>query len=99
MAKLVFTEEETMLADSARGFLDSSAPVSHLRTLRDAGKTHDAALWAEMAQMGWAGILVPEEAGGHSGQRNGQNPRDLPLHLNRRHGRNGPAQRWHSDAS
>lgn len=64
MAKLVFTEEETMLADSARGFLDSSAPVSHLRALRDAGKTHDAALWAEMAQMGWAGILVPEEAGG-----------------------------------
>lgn len=53
-----------MLADSARGFLDDAAPVSHLRGLRDAGQTHDAKLWADMADMGWTGILVPEEAGG-----------------------------------
>ncbi len=64
MAKLIHTEEETMLADSARGFLDGAAPVSHLRGLRDAGKTHDARLWRDMAQMGWAGILIPEDAGG-----------------------------------
>lgn len=64
MTKLIKTEEETMLADAARGFLDDAAPVSHLRGLRDAGKTHDAALWSEMAKMGWAGILVPETAGG-----------------------------------
>ncbi|QBF31942.1 acyl-CoA dehydrogenase [Thalassococcus sp. S3] len=53
-----------MLADAARGFLDDAAPVTHLRGLRDAGETHDPALWKEMAQMGWAGILVPEEQGG-----------------------------------
>lgn len=53
-----------MLADAARGFLDDAAPVSHLRKLRDAGETHDAALWKEMAAMGWTGILVPESAGG-----------------------------------
>ena len=53
-----------MLADMARGFLDEKSPVSHLRQMRDAGKTHDAALWKEMADMGWAGILVPESAGG-----------------------------------
>ena len=64
MQKLVKTEEETMLADMARGFLDDAAPVSHLRGLRDAGQTHDPALWAEMAAMGWTGILVPESAGG-----------------------------------
>ena len=64
MTKLIHTEEETMLADSARGFLDGAAPVSHLRGLRDAGKTHDARLWRDMAQMGWAGILIPEDAGG-----------------------------------
>ncbi|MEP4196213.1 MAG: acyl-CoA dehydrogenase [Aliishimia sp.] len=64
MAKLIPTEEETMLADAARGFLDGAAPVSHLRALRDAGETHDAALWSEMAAMGWTGILVPEGAGG-----------------------------------
>ena len=64
MAKLVRTEEETMLADAARGFLDDAAPVSHLRGLRDAGDTRDDALWREMAQMGWAGILVPEAQNG-----------------------------------
>ncbi|MCE8009084.1 MAG: acyl-CoA dehydrogenase [Aestuariivita sp.] len=53
-----------MLADMARGFLDGAAPVSAFRALRDAGQTHDADLWKEMAGMGWAGVLVPEEAGG-----------------------------------
>ncbi len=62
--KLVQAEEEVMLADMARGFLDEAAPVSHLRALRDAGETHDPALWAEMARMGWAGVLVPEAQGG-----------------------------------
>ncbi len=64
MANLLKTEEETMLADAARGFLDDAAPVSHLRALRDSGRTHDADLWAEMANMGWAGVLAPESAGG-----------------------------------
>ncbi|MEM8576876.1 MAG: acyl-CoA dehydrogenase family protein, partial [Pseudomonadota bacterium] len=64
MSTLLLTEDETMLADAARGFLDDAAPVSHLRGLRDAGQTHDADLWAQMAQMGWTGVLVPEEAGG-----------------------------------
>jgi len=64
MSNLVLTEEETMLADMARGFLDGAAPVDAFRKLRDGGQTHDASLWKEMADMGWAGVLVPEDAGG-----------------------------------
>ncbi|WP_375264507.1 acyl-CoA dehydrogenase family protein [Planktotalea sp.] len=64
MAKLVMSEEEVMLADMARGFLDGAMPVSKLREMRDAGATFDAASWKDMADMGWAGVLVPEEAGG-----------------------------------
>lgn len=64
MAKLVKSEDEVMLADMARGFLDGASPVSKLRALRDGGETHDVGLWKEMAAMGWAGVLVPEEAGG-----------------------------------
>ncbi len=64
MAKLVMSEEEVMLADMARGFFDGAMPVSKLRAMRDAGETFDAATWKEMADMGWAGVLVPEEAGG-----------------------------------
>ena len=63
MAKLVITEEETMLADMARGFLDGAAPVSKLREMRDAGQTHDADLWREMAQMVGAGGLWPKARG------------------------------------
>ncbi|MBT6098505.1 MAG: acyl-CoA dehydrogenase family protein, partial [Marinovum sp.] len=53
-----------MLAESARGFLDADAPVSKLRAMRDEGRTHDPALWAQMAAMGWCGVLVPEDNGG-----------------------------------
>jgi len=63
---LVLTEEQEMLRDSARGFLDEKAPVSALRKLRDANDESgfDRGLWKEMAEMGWAGILVDEEYGG-----------------------------------
>ncbi len=63
---LVLTEEQSMLRDSARGLISDKAPVSHLRALRDA---KDAAgfsreLWKEFAEMGFAGLLVPDEFGG-----------------------------------
>ncbi len=63
---LVLTEEQEMLRDAARGFLGEKAPVSALRKLRDEdnkdGFSRD--LWKEMAEMGWAGIVVEEEFGG-----------------------------------
>ena len=63
---LVLNEEQLMLKDSARDFLQSRAPVSHLREMRDAGNTQGPSLelWSEMADMGWPAILVPEQYGG-----------------------------------
>ena len=63
---LLLTEEQSMLRDSARGLIGDRAPVAHLRKLRD---TRDEAgfsreLWATFAEMGFAGLLVPEEHGG-----------------------------------
>lgn len=62
----ILNEEEQMLRDSARAFLDQSAPVSALRKLRDdkdpAGFSRE--LWGQMAEMGWTGILVDEDHGG-----------------------------------
>jgi alkylation response protein AidB-like acyl-CoA dehydrogenase len=55
-----------MLRDSARGYLAELAPVAHLRKLRDArdatGFSRD--LWRGFAEMGFAGVLVPEDFGG-----------------------------------
>jgi alkylation response protein AidB-like acyl-CoA dehydrogenase len=63
---LVLNEEQSMLRDSARGLISDKAPVSHLRQLRDAkdatGFSRD--LWKAFAEMGFSGLLVPEEFGG-----------------------------------
>jgi len=64
MTSLSETEDETMLRDAARGFLADAAPVANLRANRDQGRPFDTGLWREMAQMGWAGVLVPEAQGG-----------------------------------
>lgn len=58
----VLTEEQTMLRDAAKGWASESAPVGALRKLRDSNskQTFDPAVWTEMGQMGWAGVIVPE---------------------------------------
>jgi alkylation response protein AidB-like acyl-CoA dehydrogenase len=63
---LVLNEEQVMLKDAAAGFLAEKATVAHLRSLRDSDdeRGYDPAVWREMAEMGWAGIAIPEEFGG-----------------------------------
>jgi len=59
------SEEQQLLKDSARDFFREQAPVSRLRKQRDAKKNgRDPDLWRDIAAMGWAGIIVPEEFGG-----------------------------------
>lgn len=64
MKNLLPDEDETILRDTAREFLKDAAPVAALRRIRDAGEAFDRGLWSEMVAMGWAGVLVPESAGG-----------------------------------
>lgn len=63
---LVLNEEQQMLKESARGFLQETAPVEALRRLRDERDPtgYSKALWQQMAEMGWSGILVAEAYGG-----------------------------------
>jgi len=62
----VLTEEQVMLKDAAKGWVSERSPVSALRKLRDTDVDvgFDRASWAEMGQMGWAGVVVPEAYGG-----------------------------------
>jgi len=64
MVNLTLSEDETMLVDSARGFLDDASPIEKFRELRDAGKAYNPELWKQMADLGWTGVLVPEDQGG-----------------------------------
>jgi acyl-CoA dehydrogenase len=63
---LILTDDQQMIRDSAEGFFKDEAPVSQHRSLRDskdaAGFSRD--VWAKMAEMGFAGVLVPEAHGG-----------------------------------
>ncbi|MFT4517800.1 MAG: alkylation response protein AidB-like acyl-CoA dehydrogenase [Halioglobus sp.] len=63
---LVLNEEQQLLQDTARDFLNKKAPVETLRKLRDDKDAlgYSAELWSEMADMGWASIILPEEYGG-----------------------------------
>jgi len=59
-----FPDELKQLRDVAREFLKKHCPTAVPRRVLEAGGTHDAALWAAMAGMGWTGAAIPEEYGG-----------------------------------
>lgn len=64
--KLVLTEEQEFLRDTAKDFAQERTPVTHFRALRDNKDKNlwDKDIWQEMVNLGWSGILVPEEYGG-----------------------------------
>lgn len=63
---LVYTEDQTLLKDSAAGFFQEKSPITAFRALRDqADETGYApALWSEMAEMGFTSLLLSEDEGG-----------------------------------
>ena len=63
---MLLTDEQNMLRDAARGFLQASAPIDQLRRLRDEASSdgYDRDTWKSMAEMGWSGVLIPEDHGG-----------------------------------
>lgn len=61
------TEDQQMLADSARQFARKESPLTRLRQLRKDATGWDKKMWKKMAEQGWAGILYPERLGGYGG--------------------------------
>ena len=63
---LILNEEQQSLKDIASEFLQSNAPITHFRKIRDTQNElgYDESLWMEMVNLGWSGILIPEEYGG-----------------------------------
>ena len=62
----VLNEEQSMLRDAAKSWVQDKSPVTAFRKMRDSGVDigYDANAWNEMAEMGWAGVIIPEEYGG-----------------------------------
>jgi alkylation response protein AidB-like acyl-CoA dehydrogenase len=63
---LVLSEEQELLQRTARDFVGAHNPLKRIREMRDNADPDGFSrkLWEEMAQLGWVGILLPEEYGG-----------------------------------
>ncbi len=61
---LDLTEEQEMLSKTARDFLEKECPKTLVRELEEDEKGYSSGLWNKMAELGWMGLVLPEEYGG-----------------------------------
>jgi alkylation response protein AidB-like acyl-CoA dehydrogenase len=59
-----FSEEQEMLRSSARDFLAKEAPMTYVRKMMEDEVGFTAELWKKMADLGWMGLILPEQYGG-----------------------------------
>jgi len=64
---LDLNEEQEMLKTTARDFLSKECPKSLVREMVEDEKGYSVELWRKMADLGWPGLIFPEEYGGLGG--------------------------------
>src|SRR3972149_2029157 len=57
-------EQQELLKNFARDFLEKECPESVVREMEEDEKGYSPDLWRKMAQQGWMGLIIPEEYGG-----------------------------------
>jgi acyl-CoA dehydrogenase len=64
--QLVLSEDQELLAKTAVDWVREHSPVARVRQLRDSDDAtgFSRPLWKQMAELGWVGIVFPEEFGG-----------------------------------
>ena len=62
--KFELSEEQELLQETVRGFVEAECPVTRLREIYDEEPHFDSALWKGMVELGLGGILISEEHGG-----------------------------------
>ena len=61
---VLLNEEEEMIKNSAREFLEAECPPSLVRAMETDDKGYPPDLWRKMAELGWFGLALPENYGG-----------------------------------
>lgn len=61
---LDLTEQQEMLRTMARDFLTKECPKTLVRELEEDDKGYSPDIWRKMAELGWMGLVLPEEYGG-----------------------------------
>ena len=64
MSEIAFSEEEAMLAQSARQLLAERSDFAAVRRWLSSESGYAPELYAELAQLGWLGVAVPAQYGG-----------------------------------
>jgi len=59
-----FSEEQEMMRQSARQFLESECAMTYVRKMMDEDTGYSEDQWKKMADLGWMGLILPEEYGG-----------------------------------
>ena len=59
-----FTEEQEMLRKFARSFMEDNITSEHVREMETGEKGYSPDYWQQMAELGWMGLVFPEEYGG-----------------------------------
>ena len=60
-------EEQKILRTSARDFLERECPKSLVREMEEDERGYTPELWRKMADVGWLGLIFPEQYGGSGG--------------------------------
>jgi len=61
---LGLSEEQELLKNTARDFLEKECPETLVREMEEDEKGYSPDLWKKMAEQGWQGLLIPEQYGG-----------------------------------
>jgi alkylation response protein AidB-like acyl-CoA dehydrogenase len=61
---LGLTEEQQMLRDFARDFLEKECPESYVRDMEDDPQGYQPGVWRKMGEQGWMGLIIPAQYGG-----------------------------------
>src|SRR2546428_7634778 len=59
-----FSEEQEMLRKSARDFVAKESPMTYVRQMMEDDRGFTDAQWKKMAELGWMGLILPEQYGG-----------------------------------
>lgn len=62
-----FSEEQEMLRDATRRFLDNECPTSFVRKMMEDDSAHATEMWKKVAEQGWPALLIDEAHGGVGG--------------------------------
>ena len=61
---LGLSEEQELLKNAARDFLEKECPESHVREMEEDEKGYSPELWKKMAEQQWQGLMIPDQYGG-----------------------------------